>query len=102
MTDPSLTPAEIAELRANALPGAVLIRCGCGGSTTATLIRSDVLIRLLDAAERAEGLEEALTGVMEWISAWGPDFTDDPEWPGTRDKVRAALARLGSPAGEEG
>lgn len=38
-------------------------------------------------------LTAALSEVMEWIGNWNPDFERDAEWPETRDKARAAIAR---------
>ena len=40
----------------------------------------------------APSLLDALTEVMEWISAWNPNFEHDDEWPASRDKARAAIA----------
>lgn len=44
-------------------------------------------------AERDE-LAAALVEVMEWVNNWDVVFKDDPEWPTTEIKVRAALAKL--------
>ena len=40
---------------------------------------------------KEEQLREALTEVMEWLSNWNPEFTDDPEWDDTKAKVDEAL-----------
>ena len=41
----------------------------------------------------APALYEALDEVMSWISNWSPSFTDDDEWPETRNRAVAALAQ---------
>ena len=46
-------------------------------------------------ASEAE-LVAALAEVMEWIDGWETPFTLDDEWPATRAKARAALAKHGS------
>ena len=41
----------------------------------------------------APELYEALNEVMTWIDNWDPNFSDDDEWPETRDKVIKALSK---------
>jgi len=56
-------------------------------------------IRLLEMDRENQALR-ALVGRMktalgetnEWISNWTTSFTDDPEWPATREKIEQALA----------
>lgn len=47
---------------------------------------------IVRAVNAHEALVAALAEVMEWIANWHPDFTDDPEWSDTRQKVDAALS----------
>lgn len=47
----------------------------------------------------APDLLDALSEVIEWIAGWDPNFTLDREWPQTREKVRAAIAK--AKGGEE-
>lgn len=42
---------------------------------------------------REEELEAALREVMAWINNWDPAFVMDDEWPETKARVDAALAR---------
>lgn len=53
----------------------------------------DVAIANARLIAAAPELYEALAVAMIWIDNWSPDFTDDPEWPVDRDKIRAALAK---------
>lgn len=50
--------------------------------------------RVSDArsTDTAERLAKALEQVMGWVNAWEPNFTQDDEWPETRDAAKAALA----------
>jgi len=58
-------------------------------------------VRALSVAEDPrDEVVRALKEVMDWIDNWDPNFIDDDEWPETKARVDAALARL--PAGEEG
>lgn len=41
----------------------------------------------------APELLEALDELYQWVRNWSPDFTYDDEWPATRDKVAAAIAK---------
>lgn len=41
----------------------------------------------------APDLYKALEDVMDWITNWSPPFTDDDEWPDTKARVDAALAK---------
>jgi hypothetical protein len=41
----------------------------------------------------AGDLRDALVELNEWVNAWDPNFIHDDEWPATRDKIAAALAK---------
>jgi hypothetical protein len=41
--------------------------------------------------EEKENPITVLREVMEWINNWSPDFTDDPEWSETEEKVDKLL-----------
>lgn len=45
-------------------------------------------------AER-DALRGVLREVMDWIENWSAEFTDDPEWPATKQKVYARLKAQG-------
>lgn len=51
---------------------------------------SEANARLIAAAP---DLLEALQEVMGWISNWNPNFEHDDEWPETRARVGAAIAK---------
>jgi hypothetical protein len=46
-----------------------------------------------DLVSAAPELQAALKDVLQWICAWDPDFTHDPEWDETETKAKAALAK---------
>lgn len=52
---------------------------------------ADARDRLTALQAHADAMAEALGEVMEWIAGWTPDFTQDAEWPDTREKVSLAL-----------
>lgn len=56
--------------------------------------REDTRKTVTEAADALDALVEALTEVDEWIANWSPNFEQDDEWPATKAKIRAALARV--------
>lgn len=46
-----------------------------------------------DAMSALRACRDAHEDVMGWIGNWDPKFTEDGEWPDTRDKSDAALAQ---------
>lgn len=51
---------------------------------------TDANARLIAAAP---DLLAALLLLKSWVDNWSPDFTNDPEWPGDAEKIRAAIAK---------
>lgn len=68
----------------NSVPDAIAAwnrRAACGAALVAELL-------------------DALTEVKEWIDNWSPDFTNADEWPATKGKIQAAIAKARAATGK--
>ena len=63
------------------------------GRWHACLDSAEAILRPRAASHETE-LVAVLREVMGWISNWSPNFEQDQDWPETRDRVDAAIAKV--------